>query len=256
MNCIIFVTVRTASTRLPQKALLKIKNKPLIKILIDRIRTSKNIKKIIVCTTDHKSDDKLTKFLQNNNVEVFRGDAIDILSRLFFAAKKYKAKQFVVVEGDDLYCDPSLIDKTCERLCQTDNEFLMWENLPFGVSPIGIKTDRLSILVKNKLTKNTETGWGQFIIKSGLFNVGRLRPNKKKLMRPDIRLSIDYKEDFELAKKIYENLPEKFSLTDIIEILDKNPEWLKINESVKKKYEQNFKKKMTKIAMEKKVSWK
>lgn len=251
MNCVVFVTVRTTSIRLPKKALLQIKERPLIKILLDRISESRQIKKIVVCTTNQKSDDVLVKFLQSNKIEVFRGDNVDVLNRLYLAAKKYKAKQFVVVEGDDIFCDPELIDKTCKKLSKTDYEFLTWKNLPFGVSPLGIKTNKLEDLIKNKKIKNTETGWGRFIIESGLFKVGQLSPDNRKLIRPEIRLSIDYKEDFQLAKKIIESLPEKFSLQNILNLLDKNPSWLNINEQVKKKYERNFTKKMTKLVLKK-----
>ena len=37
MKCVVFVLVRTASTRLPEKALLTINKTPLIKILIDKM---------------------------------------------------------------------------------------------------------------------------------------------------------------------------------------------------------------------------
>ncbi len=251
MKCIIFLTVRTASTRLPNKALLEIDHIPLIKILIDHIRTSKYGKNIVVCTTRDKSDDNLARFLQNNDITVFRGDNMDILNRLYLAAKKYDVKQFVVVEGDDVFCEPLLIDKTCKKLSENKYDFLYWENLPFGVSPLGIKTKKLEKLILAKKTKDTETGWGKFIIDSGFFKVGKLRPQNKKWIRSDIRLSVDYPQDFALVKKIYENLPPQFSLTNIIELLDNNPKWNKINESVKEKYKQNFEKKMTKIALKK-----
>lgn len=251
MKCTILLTVRTASTRLPNKALLEIDHKPLVKILIDHIRTSKNIKNIIVCTTKDKSDHNLTKFLQDNDIKVFRGDNKDILNRLYLAAKKYALKQFVVVEGDDIFCEPLLVNKTCVKLSENTYDFIYWENLPFGVSPIGMKTKKLEKLILAKKTKDTETGWGKFIIDSGFFNVGKFRPQNKKWVRPDIRLSVDYPQDFDLIKKLYENLPAQFSLTDIIELLDNNPKWNKINESVKEKYKQNFEKKMTKIVLKK-----
>ncbi|OLD33002.1 MAG: hypothetical protein AUI61_01750 [Thaumarchaeota archaeon 13_1_40CM_2_39_13_2] len=251
MNCIIFLTVRTASSRLPKKALLEIDHKPLIKILIDRIRTCENVKDIVVCTTTHESDDNLVRLLKDDNIEIFRGDNKDILNRLYLAAKKYGVDQFVVVEGDDVFCEPVLIDETCRKLSENKFDFLYWENLPFGVSPLGIKMRKLEKLMQAKKTKVAETGWGKFIIGSRFFNVGKLRPRNKKWIRPDIRLSVDYPQDFELIKKIYENLPSQFSLTDIIELFNKNPEWQKINESVKEKYKQNFEKKMTKIALKK-----
>ncbi len=251
MNCTVFLTVRTASNRLPRKALLKIDHRPLIKYLIDRIRTCKKLKKIVACTTTLKSDDDLVQFLKNDNVEVFRGDTKDILNRLYEAAKKYKINQFVVVEGDDIFCEPFLVDETCKKLSETKYDFLYWENLPFGVSPLGIKTKKLEKLILAKKTRDTETGWGKFIIDSGFFSVRKIRPHNKKWIRPDIRLSVDYPEDFDLVKKIHENLPSQFSLTNIIQLLDKNPEWQKINESVKEKYKKNFEKKMTKIVLKK-----
>lgn len=160
MNCTVFVTVRTASSRLPKKALLKINEKPLIKLLIDRIKTTKNIAKIVVCTTTEESDDELTELLLKSQIDVFRGDNKDILNRLYLAAKKYQVEEFVVVEGDEVFCDPDLIKATCKKLQNTNYEFLSWQNLPFGVSPLGIKTKKIELLIKRKINKSTETGWG------------------------------------------------------------------------------------------------
>ena len=61
MACSILVTVRTASTRLPKKALLKINGTPFIKILVDQIKKSDGVKKEIMCTNREKSDDELGK---------------------------------------------------------------------------------------------------------------------------------------------------------------------------------------------------
>ena len=249
MDCNIFLTVRTASTRLPKKALLEIEGKPLIRILIEHIMTTENIGRIIICTTTEKSDDELVQYLERLGFEVFRGDTLDILNRLFLAAQKYNISQFVVVEGDDVFCDPLLIEKTCHELSNTDYEFITWENLPFGVSPLGIKTDKLKILVNNKVTKNTDTGWAKSVIESGFFKIEKMQPSDVKLRRPEIRLTVDYSEDFELVKKIYIKLPEKFSLSDIVEIWDNNPDWKRINENVKEKYEKNLNEKMTKIVI-------
>ena len=251
MNCIVFVTVRTASKRLPKKALRKIKGRPLIQILLDRIRESGVARKIVVCTTKLKSDNKLVTFLKNKRIDVFRGDAKDILKRLYYAAKKYDTSEFVVVEGDDIFCEPSLIRKTCNIISKTDYDFVLWNGIPFGSSPLGIKTKPLYELVKNKNISDTETGWGQFIINSGLFRVARIKPKNKKLYRPEIRLSIDYGEDLAVARKILYRLPKKFTLIDIIRLFDDDRSLSKINEFTKKKYEKHFTRKMN-ISLKKK----
>jgi len=75
---------------------------------------------------------------------------------------------------------------------------------------------------------------------SGVFKIGKLRSTNQKLMRPEIRLTIDYAEDLKLAKLLFKKLPKKFKLYDVIKILDDNPTWVKINEKVKEKYTKNF----------------
>ena len=76
------------------------------------------------------------------------------------------------------------------------------------------------------------------------------------LNRPDLRLTLDYKEDYQLINKIYCDIPfEKIlKLHDVVNYLNNNPDLLalnkncvqkKLNESIKKKingsYEKNFK---------------
>lgn len=242
MGCFVFVPVRTESSRLPKKALLPIKKVPLILNFINRLKKHQFLEKIVVCTTELQSDDELVTLLEQNQIDVFRGSNVDILDRLHSAAIKYDCDFFVVAEGDDFFCDINFIKLTCQKLESTDVDFVYWNNAPFGSTPLGIKTERLGELIKKKKKKNTETGWGKFIVESGLFRVEIMSPASKRLQRPDIRLSIDYREDLELAEEILEIIPHDFSLDDVIDVIDKNPYLLKINEGVKQKYIDNFEK--------------
>jgi len=215
----------------------------MIILLVQRISKIKN-SKVVVCTTTKESDDDLVKLLQTNNVTVFRGDNEDILKRLYDASIQFNVDKFVVVEGDDLFCDSKLVEDTWKTLSESDTEFVFWENIPIGSSPTGIKSNRLRILIEKKKSRNTETGWIKFILDSGLFKNQILRHPDTELHRTDIRLTVDYKEDYDLATKLYYKLPENFSLNDVIHIIDKNPDLKKINEHVKEHYIENFKKKM------------
>ena len=56
---------------------------------------------------------------------------------------------------------------------------------------------------------------------------------KEKINRPDIRITVDTKEDFELIKKILLHFEDvNFKVDDIIDFLDKNPELYEINKNV------------------------
>ena len=62
----------------------------------------------------------------------------------------------------------------------------------------------------------------------------------KKHNRPDLRLTLDYPEDFELIKRIIIYLNKKykyFDLSKIINFIDKNPKFKKLNSKYAKHYE-------------------
>lgn len=242
MTCTVLVLVRTESKRLKKKALLEINQKPLIKILLDRIKNDN--RNLIVCTTDKPSDDELAKYITDNNYKVFRGDEHNILFRIYSCAKMFDLKSAVIVEGDDLFCEPDLINSTCDELSIEKNQLIIWENLPFGVTPTGINLKKLETFVENNDGMKIETGWIKFLIDSKKFQIKKMKTENSVLHRPEIRLSIDYLEDFTLARKILE-VSEKINLEQIIQLFDINPEWLKINHNEKKKYEENFEKQTT-----------
>ena len=98
---VIFLSVRTGSSRLPKKALYEIQGKTTIEYLIDRLKQSKYAEKIILCTTKLKDDDILCDIAEKNDIDYFRGSSEDKLSRWLGATKAYDVDFFVNVDGDD-----------------------------------------------------------------------------------------------------------------------------------------------------------
>ena len=62
------IQARLGSKRLPNKILKKADNKILLDIMINRLRNSKKIDKIIICTTINKKDDKIVKFCKEKKI--------------------------------------------------------------------------------------------------------------------------------------------------------------------------------------------
>jgi spore coat polysaccharide biosynthesis protein SpsF len=75
----IFITVRSGSTRLPNKALLNINGMPTIEHLIRRVKRSKLAELIVLCTTELQEDDVLCEIASRNNIKYFRGSVEDKL---------------------------------------------------------------------------------------------------------------------------------------------------------------------------------
>ena len=58
---LVVIQARMGSTRLPGKVLAEVNGKPLIDILINRLKAAKKEDQIVMATTDDTSDDVLVK---------------------------------------------------------------------------------------------------------------------------------------------------------------------------------------------------
>ena len=86
----VIIEARMCSTRLPGKVLLKVKNKTMLEMIIDRINLIKKIKTTIVATTTNKNDDKIVKWCKTKKIDYFRGSEENVLNRVYLTAKKFK----------------------------------------------------------------------------------------------------------------------------------------------------------------------
>ena len=59
------LVVRLGSTRLPQKGIMKILDKPMIELMIERVQNSELIDKVVIATSDLPSDDPLEDLAKN-----------------------------------------------------------------------------------------------------------------------------------------------------------------------------------------------
>ena len=104
------VQSRFSSKRLPGKALKLIYNREMLGRVLDRIRLSKSISKIIVATSQDAEDDKIISFCEREHVNTFRGNLDDVLSRFFHIFKNENVNGLVRINGDSPLIDPDLID--------------------------------------------------------------------------------------------------------------------------------------------------
>ena len=86
MNNILIIQARLGSKRFRNKVIRKINQNTLIEILLKRISKSP-LYKVVVAIPDTIENDKLFKILKKKEIEVFKGDENDVLSRYYYAAK-------------------------------------------------------------------------------------------------------------------------------------------------------------------------
>mgnify|MGYP003116156732 FL=1 len=231
----IFISVRTGSTRLPNKSILKIKNKHTIEYVIDSVKKSKYADKIVLCTTKNTEDVVLCSIAKANGIEYYCGDEHDKLKRWYSAAKKFDVEFFVTVDGDDLFYDSQLSDMCFEQAENgdvIDGQGLY--NDTYGYKTTTIKT--ILDLAKNKVIEPHEVT--TYIIDTEL-KVSELENVPDIFKKKNIRMTLDYQEDFNFFKVIIENINNNFTLNDVLSYIKDNKSVIDINYFRENDWKQN-----------------
>ena len=263
MNIDIFILARSTSHRLPKKHLQKINEKTAIENLVNRMKKSKKVRKIVVCTTDLSSDDKFVKFLKEKNIECFRGNDKDILKRLLDAAKYYKTDIIIDVSGDKIYTDINYVDKVSEILQNEDIDFVHGNDSEFefnpsslfihGIIPGGFKTSILEDICNAKKVNNTEDGYTEFFTKNNTIKKKYIIPEIDDIITDNIKLDLDYPEDLFLARKIFQHLGNDFHMNDILKLFLIKPELIKDTKEILDKWKKNYVQKTLKTTEDKQL---
>jgi spore coat polysaccharide biosynthesis protein SpsF len=225
---------RMSSTRLPGKVMLPILGVPALQQQIRRIQNSMLIDKLIVATSDDESDTVIADLCQKIDVACFRGPLDDVLDRFYQAAKTYEPLHIVRLTGDCPLCDSGIIDEVIQYHLDGDFDFTsnaLPPTFPDGLDVEVIRYNLLEDAASNATTNRQREHVTPYIREQADTHVGNYT-NSKDLS--SLRWTLDYQDDYEFIIKVYEHLyklnPE-FNYTDIIKLIENNPEIQKINSS-------------------------
>ena len=100
MNNAILIQARLSSSRFPKKMLENIGGITLMEYVYKRCKNSMRADRVIVITSNNKTDDELYRLCLDKNILVFRGDLENVLKRYIDAtyipldySKKAKGKK-------------------------------------------------------------------------------------------------------------------------------------------------------------------
>src|SRR3954447_5944280 len=94
------IEARMTSSRLPGKVLLPAVSKPLLELMVERLRRCRHVDEIVIATTEDASSDPLQELAQRLGIGCLRGSEDDVLARVLGAAEAYDADVIVELTGD------------------------------------------------------------------------------------------------------------------------------------------------------------
>ena len=235
------------STRLPGKVLMLLDKKhTTLDYVINQLKHSKLLGKIIIATTNLEEDDVIVDFAKKNEIEYFRGKSTDVLDRYYKCAEKFSLTNILRITSDDPLVDPTIIDELIRNYQETDCDLASIEssvedninnakskNLSGYPYPMGLNAQIFSFSALERTWKNAKLPSERehvspYMMKnSDIFRQFHLR-NPIKI--PPLRLTIDKEEDLELCRNIISKISKHpILLHDILELYGNEPKLFEIN---------------------------
>jgi spore coat polysaccharide biosynthesis protein SpsF len=231
----IFITARLKSTRLPRKVLKPILGRPMISHMIERLRLAKVLDRIVICTSPLDEDIPLVESAREEGIEHFCGHPDDVLLRLTDAARSLDIDTVVSCTADNPFVDPEHIDLLLDYHWREGHGFSRTEGLPWGTFAYALERSAMERACEIKDAVDTEV-WGGYFTETDICSWGVIRITDPSVRWPELRLTVDTPEDFELVTRIFEQLHrpgEVFSLREIVTLCRHNPDLVRINSSVR-----------------------
>lgn len=235
----LFIACRLKSSRLKNKAILKLTNKH---TLIEKcILSSKKIKSadIIAITTSKNSEDFiLNKFCKKHKIEFFQGSGDNVVKRYLDAAKKFKIDVIIRVTGDCPEISSEIVEILLKSFSKTNADYTVAKNCPIGFGAEIIKVSALrSIFEKKPDLSMSEYMTYYFTNNRNIFKLNFVK--LPKFMTKKYRMTIDYSKDLEFFRELYKCFEEEekeFNFKNLNFIMKKYHYINKINSKLELSY--------------------
>jgi len=241
MKIVATIEARMSSTRLPNKSMKRILGKPILELMIERIKHCNKIDEIIIATSVRPENDIIESLAKKMKVNCFRGSEDDVLDRVLKSAKSVDSDVIVELWGDSPLIDANILNHLIDFYQENEYDCVgttlpnFEKTYPLGLSalifPLKI-LDEVDKITKNPIDRENVSNY--IYEHPNKYKIASL-PCPKDLNFPNFRLTIDEQNDFNLMKIIFEKLypaDQNFSTIKVIELLNSNPNLSEINKHV------------------------
>ena len=236
------IQARLDSTRLPGKVLLNLNKKTVLFHVLNRVSQIKNLSKIVVAIPKNDKSTILKNEIEKYKSKIFfpiyiyEGSEQNVFERTLLAATSNNIKTIIRITSDCPFIDYEVSSKLLKRFLLKKLDYARFcerYGYPIGFDTEILSTKILENLRRVKLTKFEKEHVTPYIWKNEqIFKSLVLRPRRN---FKNLRLVIDTKEDYKLAKKLYSLLRYNFCYKDIINLYKQNPDIFLINSMIKQK---------------------
>jgi spore coat polysaccharide biosynthesis protein SpsF len=209
--------------------------KPLLELVVERIAWSATLAQSVIATTRESQDDVIEELAARVGCGCYRGSSRDVRLRVLEAAQQARAEVIVQIGADQPFPDPTLNDQLVRRYLEGGCDYIsnaLDLTYPLGIAAQVYSVDCLAEAEELTRGQGDRAGTSDYLWQNpGRYRIFNLKAPPE-LTAPHLRLTVDYPEDLELVRRIYETLYPRdpaFTTLDIIELLAARPDWVALN---------------------------
>jgi spore coat polysaccharide biosynthesis protein SpsF len=199
---------------------------------MERVQRSSLITRTVVATTTVAEDDVIESLCRREGFAFFRGHPTDLLDRHYRAGLLFRADVVVKIPSDCPLIDPGIIDRVIAFYMLDSGAFDFVSNLHPPSYPDGNDVEVIPMHILKEAWEKAEREFERehttpFIWDNpDRFRIGNVAWESGLDYSMSHRWVLDYEEDYQFMRKVYEELyPEKpaFGMDDILRLLEQNP---------------------------------
>lgn len=242
MKFVATIEARMTSSRLPGKVLAPLGGRPALEVMVERLRKIERLDQIVIATTVNATDDPLQSLAERLGVGIWRGSEDDVLQRVLDAARAYEADVIVEFTGDCPLIDPEIAAQVIDTYQRAKVDYV--SNVMTRSYPMGMETQVFARSILEDVARRTQDAHDHEHVSLYIYRNPQLYSlhnvaAPEALTRPDLRLTLDTKEDLAVIAAVYEALASKspvFSLAEMLAFLDANPAIAAINSAIQHRH--------------------
>ncbi|MCC9167268.1 glycosyltransferase family protein [Pontibacter harenae] len=235
----VITQARMTSTRLPGKVLLEASGKTMLQHHIDRLREAGL--DVFIATTTNASDNPIAAFAEARQINLYRGDEQNVLSRYYHCAEMYQLDIIVRVTSDCPLIDGSIIKDALKQYNAVENNQQVYlSNALQRTFPRGMDFEIFSFSLLEKAFQNAtlpaELEHVTPYINQNKSGDVEIRHYKRATDASHYRITLDTKDDLHLIQLLINNFnAAELGSEQLIQLLDQHPELVQLNAHIEQK---------------------
>ena len=234
MKAVAIIQARMGSARLPGKVLKQVVGRPMLALMIERLKSAESLDQIVLAIPDSSKDDALAQVGPEFGAAVFRGREADVLKRYLDAAEQFDAGIVVRLTADCPLVDPELVDQVVAELQRTGTDYCSNTDprtYPDGLDAEAFTIQALRLAAQHATDKSDREHVTPWLRRAN--EVARASVQGQ-VDHAQLRWTVDESVDLEVIRNVFEHFKPDihFGWRDVLKLSQESPALFSANSGI------------------------